>query len=295
MNSCFKISGVGVALITPFDELMGIDYEALTRLIDSVTAAGVDFLVVLGTTGEPATLTKAEKRQVVAHCVAHSRLPIVVGIGGNNTAQVIEDILDTDLTGVSAILSVAPYYNKPNQAGIYAHFAAIAQASPLPVILYNVPGRTGVNMNCCTILRLAHDFRGKIIAIKEASGNMSQVAYLLRGREEGFAVISGDDNTTLPLVALGGDGVISVSVNAFPEKFTKMVHAAIGGDFATARSLNMELYGATDMLFEEGNPVGVKAALACKGMITNKLRLPLVESSEQLNEKLAAEIKKYGL
>lgn len=289
--------GVGVALVTPFMASGEVDMAALERLVNYVSDSGVDYLVVLGTTGESVTLNHAEKHRIIRHVVDHNqgKLPIVVGIGGNNTAEVTAALTSTDLSGVDAILSVTPYYNKPNQDGLYAHYAAVITASPLPIILYNVPGRTGVNMTAATTLRLANDFPGKAIAVKEASGNLSQAAYLLKGRPDGFFVISGDDNLTIPMIALGGDGTISVSANAFPEKFCRMTHAALDGDFALASKLNLELHQVTDYLFEEGNPAGVKAALEIKAIMGNYLRLPLVASSEALKEKIAAEITKYSL
>lgn len=292
-----NLKGVGVALVTPFTDGGEVDYPALTSLVRHITAGGVDYMVVLGTTGEPATMTAEERHRVVRHCVAHNpgNLPIVVGIGGNNTAEVIRTLQTFDLSGVSAVLSVTPYYNKPNQSGLYAHFSAVLEASPLPVILYNVPGRTGVNMTAETTLRLAHAFPGKAIAVKEASGNLSQAAYILRDRPEGFFVLSGEDNLALALAAMGGDGVISVSANVFPDTFSCMVHAALAGNVSDAIPLNLNLHEVTDLLFAEGNPVGAKAALAVKGMIRNNLRLPLVPASEALTAKIRTQIDKYGL
>lgn len=292
-----NLRGVGVALVTPFTASGEVDYPALTSLINHVTAGGVDYLVVLGTTGEPATLTAEERYNVVRHCVAHNpgNLPIVVGIGGNNTAEVIRTLQTFDLSGVSAILSVTPYYNKPNQAGLTAHFGAVLEASPLPVILYNVPGRTGVNMTAETTLKLAHAFPGKALAVKEASGNLSQAAYILRDRPEGFFVLSGEDNLALATVAMGGDGVISVSANVFPDTFCCMIHAALAGNLCDAVPLNLKLHEVTDLLFAEGNPVGAKAALAIKLIIDNQLRLPLVPASEGLKAKIREQIERYGL
>ncbi|WP_298061449.1 4-hydroxy-tetrahydrodipicolinate synthase [uncultured Rikenella sp.] len=292
-----NLRGVGVALVTPFTDGGEVDYPALTSLIDHITAGGVDYMVVLGTTGEPATMTAEERHQVVRHCVAHNprHLPIVVGIGGNNTAEVIRTMQTFDLSGVSAILSVTPYYNKPNQAGLYAHFSALLEAAPLPVILYNVPGRTGVNMTAETTLRLAHAFPGRAIAVKEASGILSQAAYILRDRPKGFFVLSGEDNLALAMVAMGGDGVISVSANVFPDTMCCMIHAALAGNTQQAAPLNLHLHEATDLLFAEGNPVGAKAALAIKGIIGNNLRLPLVPASEGLVAKLKYQIDRYGL
>lgn len=292
-----NLKGVGVALVTPFTDGGQVDYPALTSLINHITTGGVDYMVVLGTTGEPATMTAEEKYNVVRHCVAHNPgdLPIVVGIGGNNTMEVIQTMRTFDLSGVSAILSVTPYYNKPNQAGLYAHFSAVLEVAPLPVILYNVPGRTGVNMSAETTLKLAHAFPGKAIAVKEASGNLSQAAYILRDRPDGFFVLSGEDNLALAMVAMGGDGVISVSANVFPDTFCCMVHAGLAGNIVQAAALNLTLHEVTDLLFAEGNPVGAKAALAIKQIIGNNLRLPLVPASEALSVKLRYQIDKYGL
>lgn len=286
-----------MALVTPFTETGEVDYPALTSLINHITLGGVDYMVVLGTTGEPATMTAEEKYNVVRHCVAHNPgdLPIVVGIGGNNTAEVISTMNSFDLNGISAILSVTPYYNKPNQNGLYAHFSAILEAAPLPVILYNVPGRTGVNMSAETTLKLAHAYPGRAIAVKEASGILSQAAYIIRDRPEGFLVLSGDDNLAMPMVAIGGDGVISVSANVFPDTMCCMIHAALAGNVQAAAPLNLVLQEVTDLLFAEGNPVGAKAALAMKGIMANALRLPLVPASDTLTVKIRNQIDKYGL
>lgn len=292
-----QFTGVGVALITPFKSSGEVDYQALTRLLQHVTTNGVDYLVVMGTTAEAATMSCSEREAVLKYCIDFNKeqLPIVYGIGGNNTAQVIDDIHSTNLHGVSAILSVTPYYNKPNQHGLFAHFAAVTEASPLPIILYNVPGRTGVNMSAETTLSLAHTYTKKIVAIKEASANLSQIAYILRDRPENFSLISGDDNTAMVTIAMGAEGVISVSANAFTEKFSRMIHATINGSISEAASLNLELHQATDLLFVEGNPVGVKAALALKNIVDNNLRLPLVTATEQLMTQLSEQIKKYNL
>ena len=281
-----NIKGVGVALITPFKDNGEIDFEALGRLLDRVTAGGADYLVVLGTTAETPTLS-AEERTAVRKFVIEKnggKLPIILGIGGNCTAEVVRSIQTTDLEGVDAILSVTPYYNKPSQEGIYQHYKTIAEASPRPIVMYNVPGRTGVNMAAATTLRLAHECKN-IIAVKEASGNIA----------EGFYVISGDDNLTLPMMAMGGDGVISVAVNAYPEKFCRMVHALQQGDVRSAAPLHLEMMEATDALFAEGNPVGVKAALTYYGVIRNNLRLPLVSSSAALDARLKNLIERYDL
>lgn len=292
-----KFSGVGVAMVTPFADNGSVDFDSLTALVRSVSEGGVDYLVVMGTTAESPTLTKDEKQQILTHVVQNNtkNLPIVYGIGGNCTAEVIREIQNTDLTGVSAILSVAPYYNKPNQTGIYAHFAAILESSPLPIILYNIPGRTGINMTPATTLSLAQAFPEKVIGVKEASGNLNQMTYIIKDRPSGFLVISGDDNISLPLIALGGDGVISVSANSFPRKFSSMIHLALEGKIQQAAAQNLVLHAATDMLFEEGSPTGVKAVLTHKKIMKNNLRLPLVAASEELKTKIIAEVTKYNL
>lgn len=291
-----NFKGVGVALVTPFLDNGAIDYKSLSQLVNHTIVGGVDFLVALGTTGEPATLSDTEKKHVVDHIleINNNRLSVVLGIGGNNTSSVIDQIGAAEMEGISGILSVVPYYNKPTQEGIFQHFDSIAQSTSLPIILYNVPGRTGVNMSAETTLRLAHAHKN-IVGIKDASGNLNQAAYILRDRVEGFSFLSGDDNSTLALIALGGDGVISVSANCFTETFTKMVHCALRGDFVTAQTENLKLHQATDLLFVEGNPAGAKAALEIKGIIKNNLRLPLIKASEQLYEKLNVQIKKYNL
>lgn len=291
------LRGVGVALVTPFTTDGSVDFAALTSLVKHVSDGGVDYLVVLGTTGEPATMTAEERDAVVRHVVANNtaNLPVVVGIGGNNTAEVINTIKTFNLSGISAILSVTPYYNKPSQGGLYAHYCAVLEASPLPVILYNVPGRTGVNMTAETTLRLAHQYPGRAIAVKEASGSLSQAAYIIRDRPSGFFVVSGDDNLAMAITATGGDGVISVSANAFPQRMCAMMHSALDGRFDEASKMNLSLYEATDLLFAEGNPTGAKAALAIKGIMGNGLRLPLIPASESLTEKLKVQIEKYSL
>ena len=218
----------------------------------------------------------------------------MLGMGGNNTAEVVASIRKTDFTGIDAILTVTPYYNKPSQEGIYQHYKAVAAAAPCGVVLYNVPGRTGVNMKAETVLRLAHDCPN-VVAVKEASGCLSQAAYILRDRPEGFAVVSGDDNLTLPMVALGGDGIISVAAQAFPEKFCRMAHLALDGRVKEAASLHLQMMEAVDSLFEEGNPTGIKAALSCLGVIGNYLRLPLVPASDRLVSKIDGLLKAYEL
>ena len=291
-----NIKGVGVALITPFNDNGDVDFEALERLLDRVAAGGAEYLVVLGTTAETPTLSAAEKEAVTKFIVSKNggRMPVVIGIGGNCTAEVVDHIRHFDFTGIDAVLSVAPYYNKPSQEGIYQHYKAIAGVSPRPVVMYNIPGRTGVNMTAQTVLRLAHDC-GNIIGVKEASGNLSQAAYILKDRPEGFAVISGDDSLTVPMAALGGDGIISVAANAFTGKFCRMAHEALDGRFGEASALHMQMIEAIDALFEEGNPVGIKCALSCMGLIRNRLRLPLVRASESLERKMSRLIEENEL
>ena len=283
-----NIHGVGVALVTPFDSQGQIDLKALETLVERTIQGGVDYLVVLGTTAETATLTETEK-QTVIRCITQvnaQRVPMVIGIGGNNTAAVAAQIQAFDFTPFEAVLSVTPYYNKPSQEGMFQHYLKIAEVSPVPVILYNVPGRTGVNLQPQTVLRLAAA-TDRIIAIKEASGHLSQASYILRDRPEGFRVISGDDNLALPMVALGGDGVISVAANAFPRMFCRMVHAAQQGKMAEAAQLHLRMMETVDALFAEGNPTGVKAALAHYGLMGNRLRLPLVAASDALTRRIA--------
>ena len=273
-----NLKGMGVALITPFKTDKTIDFNALARLVEHQIKSGIDFLVVLGTTAETATLTHDEKRQVrefVAQRVA-GRVPLVIGIGGNNTLGVIDEIRNTDLSAFSAILSVVPYYNKPSQEGIYQHYAAIAQASTLPIVLYNVPGRTGVNMTAETTLRLATDFPEKIVGVKEASGNFSQIDDIIKRKPADFAVISGDDGITFPLITLGAVGVISVIGNAFPREFSRMVRLALEGDYANALLIHHKFTELFSLLFVDGNPAGVKCLLHAMGYIENELRLPLV-------------------
>ncbi len=288
-----KFRGLGVAMVTPFKDNLQIDYSALDKLIDFLLSNGVNFLVVQGTTAETATLTDNEKRQLADYIIkkVNRRVPIVLGIGGNDTQKVIETYKNFDLTGVDAILSVTPYYNKPTQKGLYLHFKAIAEATRLPLIVYNVPGRTGVNMTAETTLKLAHDFQGKIIGVKEASGNLNQMAYILRDRPDGFLVLSGDDGLTLPQMAMGADGVISVVGNCAPAQFSRMVNLALQGKFTDAAALHLSLIELIDLLFIEGNPGGVKAALNALGIIENVLRLPLAPIGDNTFEKIRNALK----
>lgn len=269
---------MGVALITPFKSDESVDYDALMRLVDYQVQNNTDFLCVLGTTAETPTLTDEEKRrirQAVVQRVA-GRIPILLGVGGNNTRAVVEALKTDDYDGVDAVLSVVPYYNKPSQEGIYQHYKAIAEARPdMPVVLYNVPGRTGVNMTAETTLRLARDFRN-IVAVKEASGNITQMDDIIKNKPADFDVISGDDGITFPLITLGAVGVISVIGNAFPREFSRMVRLALQGDYANALAIHHRFAELFKLLFVDGNPAGVKAMLHAMGMVENKLRLPLV-------------------
>ncbi len=285
--SPINLSGMGVALITPFKEDESIDFDALALLLEYQIQNGTDYLVVLGTTGETPSLTEEEKRQIQRFVVERTRgrIPLVLGIGSNNTRNVVEHLYSDDLSGYDAILSVVPYYNKPSQEGIYQHYATIAQASPLPIILYNVPGRTGVNMTAETTLRLARDFNN-IIAIKEASGNISQMDDIIKNKPHDFMVISGDDGVTFPLITLGAVGVISVIGNAFPKEFSRMVRLALNGNYNQALTIHHRFTELFSLLFVDGNPAGVKCLLNLMGMIENKLRLPLVPTRITTYEKI---------
>lgn len=268
---------MGVALITPFKDDESVDYDALLRLIDYQLQNGTDYLVVLGTTAETPTLTEDEKEKIVQTVVSrvNGRIPIIMGEGGNNTKAIVNKLKTNDYTGIDGILSVVPYYNKPSQEGIYQHYKAIAEASPLPIISYNVPGRTGVNMTADTTLRIANDFPN-IVAVKEASGNMSQMDDIIKRKPEHFDVISGDDGVTFPLITLGAIGVISVIGNAFPKEFSRMTRLALEGDYPSALTIHHSFNELFNLLFVDGNPAGVKCMLNMMGYIQNKLRLPLV-------------------
>lgn len=281
------LSGVGVALITPFRHDKTIDYPALDRLIDYQIENGVDYLVVLGTTSENPTLSPSERAEVERFIVekVKGRVPLVRGFGGNDTRSVVEHLEKADLSAFCAILSVVPYYNKPSQEGIYRHYEAIANASPVPVVLYNVPGRTGVNMTAQTTLRLATDFPN-IVAIKEASGNMEQVDDIIHHKRPDFQVISGDDAITFPLITLGAVGVISVIGNAFPREFSRMARLALAGRYDEARKIHHTFTDLFRLLFVDGNPAGVKCVLHAMGMIENELRLPLVPTRLSTDERI---------
>jgi 4-hydroxy-tetrahydrodipicolinate synthase len=291
----FNPTGTGVALVTPFDDQGEVDYSALGRLIDHVAEGGVEYVVSLGTTGETATLSETEKKEVLSFTVKHSagRIPVVAGIGGNDTRSLIAAMESYPLEGVSAILSVSPYYNKPSQEGIFRHYQALGSVSPLPLILYNVPGRTGGNMKAATTLRIAHEVPS-VIGIKEASGDFIQVMQIIAGAPEGFSVISGDDNLSFPFISLGMCGVISVSAQGFPRIFSGMVRDVLAGRMDKAREAHYQLFKITEMLFAEGNPAGIKAVLNMLGVCGERLRLPLVEISEELRSGMAAELKKIS-
>lgn len=290
-----KIKGVGVALITPFNNFE-VDYPALERMVEYVIAGGVDYIVALGSTAETATLLLEERQQVYDFVVEHTagRVPIVVGMGGNNTHELVEQLRTFDMHDAVAILSVVPYYNKPSQEGIFRHYMAVAEASPVPVILYNVPGRTGVNMTAATTLRLAHA-SDKFVAVKEASGSIEQMQEIIDGKPENFLVISGDDGITVELIKRGGVGVISVAANAFPEKFCRCIHNAMEGNFAEAEPAMEQFTEPIALLFREGNPTGVKTMTAVMGLTRDEVRLPLVEGTETLREDTKNGITKYDL
>lgn len=285
-----KLFGTGVALVTPFDEKGAINFSALKKLLKH-TAKGVDYYVVMGTTGESATLTKEEKKEVLQFVKANNPkgLPIVYGIGGNNTQSVIAEIKSTDLSGVTAILSVSPYYNKPPQEGIYQHFKAVADASPVPVILYNVPGRTGSNITAQTTLRLAE--HKNIIGTKEASGNLEQCMKITKEKPGDFMLISGDDMLTLPMYAIGGHGVISVLANALPQTFKKIKEGFASGKMAQAQKAQLSLVDINGPMYEEGNPVGLKCLLDIIGLFKDNVRLPLAPASDGLRKKISEQYK----
>ncbi len=268
---------MGVALITPFKNDESVDYDALLRLVDYQLQNGTDYLVVLGTTAETPTLTEYEKKKIVELVVSrvNGQIPIIIGEGGNNTRAIVDKLKKNDYAGIDGILSVVPYYNKPSQEGIYQHYKAISEASSLPIISYNVPGRTGVNMTPDTTLRIANDF-ANIVAVKEASGNMTQMDEIIKRKPEHFEVISGDDGVTFPLITLGAIGVISVIGNAFPKEFSRMTRLALEGDYASALTIHHSFNELFNLLFVDGNPAGVKCMLNMMGYIENKLRLPLV-------------------
>ncbi len=283
-----NFKGVGVALVTPFKHDKSVDTEALKKLVTFVVDGGVDYLVVMGTTAENPVLNEEEKQSVIETALEanHKRVPVVLGIGGYDTAKVIKEIKKAEIyKGTDAILSVTPYYNKPNQTGLYEHFSAIAQSTDLPIILYNVPGRTGINMLAETTLKLAHQYKN-IKAIKEASGSLDQIMYIVEHKPSHFQVVSGDDGITLPLISVGVEGVISVVANAIPALFSQMVHHALSNKIEEARKMHYTLLEFCRLAFAEGNPTGIKNALWHLGIIQNELRLPLVPASAPLSQKI---------
>lgn len=288
--------GLGIALITPFTEQGDVDYEALQRLVEYQIENGADFLCILATTGETPCLSKEERLKIKDFIVSlvKGRLPVVVGCGGNNTAAVVEELKTGDFKGIDGILSVCPYYNKPSQEGLYQHFKAIAGATKLPVILYNVPGRTGINMKPETTVRLAKDCQN-IVAVKEASGNLEQVDEILKNKPDGFAVLSGDDSLTYPMIACGAEGVISVIGNALPKEFSRMIRLEQRGEFEAAVKIHHKFTDLYSLLFVDGNPAGVKALLHEMGFINNILRLPLVPTRVATVQKMSQILKDLKL
>ena len=281
--------GTGVALITPFKSDLSVDHQALAAVVEFNITNGVDYLVISGTTGESATITAKEKKEITATIIEANkgRVPLVIGIGGNNTAAVIEELKSTDLSPFTAILSVAPYYSKPTQEGFYQHFKAIAEASTIPVILYNVPGRTAKNVEPSTVLRLANDFES-IVAVKEAGNNRDQYLELIKHKPTDFLVISGDDDLVLGVTLAGGSGVISVIGQAFPKEFSKMIQLGLEGNAEDSRKLEARLMPIINLIFEENNPAGIKAVLKAKGYCKDAVRLPLVPATEALQAKITA-------
>ncbi len=293
MNTQFH--GVGVAIVTPFFADSSIDFDGFGRVIRHVSDGGVDYIVLQGTTGESPTVTRAEKQQLLDYLQANNprNLPIVYGIGGNVTPDVVQTIRDTDLGGISAILSVCPYYNKPGRRGLIEHFSRVADASPVPVILYNIPPRTGINMTAETVCELAQ--HPNIIGIKEASCIIEQCMEIARDKPDDFLLISGDDVQAVPIISIGGVGVMSVVANAFPARFATIIHAALNNDFALARRELAHFLRIDPLLYEEGNPVGIKQILHILGLIEPTVRLPLSEASTSLDERLRAVLQRDGL
>jgi 4-hydroxy-tetrahydrodipicolinate synthase len=287
--------GAGVALITPFNEDKSVDYSALERLVENQVSGGIDYLVVLGTTAETPALSDDEKKEIVRFVIEKNagRLKIVVGMGGNNTLGLVKSIQNTNFDGIDAILSVTPYYNKPTQEGLFLHFKAVVEASPVPVILYNVPGRTGVNMEADTTLRIAR-LSEKVVAIKEACGDLGQFAKIINDAPGYFKVISGDDGLTLPSIAIGSIGVISVIANALPEKLSQLAHASLDGNVLLASQLHLQMAEMLKLIFREGNPAGVKTLMEMMGTIKNELRLPLVPASASTRSMIEAEWKRMS-
>lgn len=290
-----KFEGVGIAIVTPFKNDLSVDHESLTNIVNYNVENGMDYIVISGTTGESVTITKTEKQAIVKTIkeANRNRVPLVLGIGGNNTHQVIEEIKNTDFTGIDAILSVSPYYSKPTQEGIYQHYKAISAVAPVPIIMYNVPGRTSSNMLPKTTLRLAKDFEN-IIAVKEAGNNMSQYLWLLKDKPKDFMIISGDDDLALPVTLAGGSGVISVLGQAFPADFTKMIHLGLNGQAKEAYELHFKLMEITGLIFSENNPAGIKAVLEAKNLCDATVRLPLVQATNDLKNKIQEFLSNYS-
>ena len=290
-----KFKGTGVAIVTPFKNDSSIDFAALGRVINHVISGGVNYIVAIGTTGESVTLSREEKKAIISYVVesVDNRVPIVYGIGGNNTQEVINSIRHADLEGVDGILSVAPYYNKPTQRGLFQHFKEIATCSSLPVIIYNVPGRTSCNISAETCLELAHSC-DNIVAVKEASGDLTQIMKIVKGKPENFSVISGDDMMTIPVIASGGSGVISVLANAFPSQCTEMVNLALKNNFKSSREIQFRFIEMIELLFVEGNPAGVKDILSIMNLCHNNVRLPLVPVSRPIHSRIQKAIEEIN-
>jgi 4-hydroxy-tetrahydrodipicolinate synthase len=290
-----RFKGTGVAIVTPFKNDFSIDFAALGRVINHVISGGVNYIVALGTTGESVTLSKDEKKAIVSYVVEtiDNRVPLIVGIGGNNTQEIITSVRHSNLTGVDGILSVAPYYNKPSQKGLFQHFKAIATSSPLPLIIYNVPGRTSCNISSETCLELAHECEN-IIAVKEASGDINQIMRIIKGKPDTFSVISGDDMMTIPIIAAGGSGVISVLANAFPSQTSELINNSLKSNFKTAREIQFRFLEMIDLLFIDGNPSGVKAMLNIMDICQNMLRLPLVPVSRPVYTRIQKAIEEVN-
>jgi 4-hydroxy-tetrahydrodipicolinate synthase len=286
--------GMGVALITPFKDDLTLDIAALKKLVNFNIENGTNYIVISGTTGESATISKEEKQEIIDVIVKenNNRVPLVLGVGGNNTAQVVQELNTRDFTGIDGILSVAPYYSKPTQEGFYQHYKALAEATTLPIILYNVPGRTAKNMEPATTLRLANDFKN-IIGVKEASGNTQQYYILLKNKPKDFLIISGDDDLTLGITLAGGAGVISVIGQAYPAEFSKMIKLGLEGKSKEAYAIHYKMMDIIDLIFEENNPAGIKSVLQVLGMCSNNVRLPLVKASENLHQKITDFVTHY--
>lgn len=290
-----KFKGTGVAIVTPFKSDSSIDFAALGRVIEHVIGGGVNYIVAMGTTGESVTLARDEKKAIISYVVevVAGRVPIVYGIGGNNTQEVINCIRHADLTGVEGILSVAPYYNKPTQRGLFQHFREISNCSPIPVIIYNVPGRTSCNISADTCLELAHGCEN-IVAVKEASGDLTQIMKIIKGKPENFLLISGDDMLTIPVISAGGSGVISVLANAFPAQCSELVNQALKNNFKLAREIQFRFMEMVELLFIEGNPAGVKDMLGILNLCHNNVRLPLVPVSRTIHTRIQKAIEEIG-